>query len=122
MNIYVGNMPYAMSEEELKAAFAAYGNVTSVRLVTDRETGRAKGFGFVEMPEAAEATAAIEAMNGNMQGGRALVVNEARPREDKPRGERRGGFGGPRGERRGGFGGPRGERRGGFGGDRNDNF
>ena len=82
--------------------------MTSVRLVTDRETGRAKGFGFVEMPEAGEANAAIEGLNGTMQGGRALVVNEARPREDRPRGERRGGFGGgPRGERRGGFGGPR---------------
>ena len=77
MNIYVGNMPYAMSADELKAAFAAYGNVTSVRLVTDRETGRAKGFGFVEMPEAGEANAAIEGLNGTMQGGRALVVNEA---------------------------------------------
>lgn len=123
MNIYVGNMPYAMSADELKAAFAAYGNVTSVRLVTDRETGRAKGFGFVEMPEAGEANAAIEGLNGTVQGGRALVVNEARPREDRPRGERRGGFGGgPRGERRGGFGGPRGERRGGFGGPREENF
>ena len=110
MNIYVGNMPYAMSADELKAAFAAYGNVTSVRLVT-------------EMPEAGEANAAIEGLNGTMQGGRALVVNEARPREDRPRGERRGGFGGgPRGERRGGFGGPRGERRGGFGGPREENF
>ena len=120
MNIYVGNMPYAMSAEELKAAFAAYGNVTSVRLVTDRETGRAKGFGFVEMPETAEANAAIEALNGSMQGGRALVVNEARPREDRPRGERRSFGGGPRGERRSFGGGPRGERR--SFGDRNENF
>ena len=122
MNIYVGNMPYAMSADELKAAFAAYGNVTSVRLVTDRETGRAKGFGFVEMPEANEANAAIAGLNGSMQGGRALVVNEARPREDRPRGERRGGFNGPRGERRGGFNGPRGERRGAGGGPREENF
>ncbi len=124
MNIYVGNMPYAMTAEELKAAFAAYGNVTSVRLVTDRETGRAKGFGFVEMPDAGEANAAITGLNGSMQGGRALVVNEARPREERPRGERRGGFGGgPRGERRGGFGGaPRGERHGSYGAPRDENF
>ncbi len=121
MNIYVGNMPYAMSADELKAAFAAYGNVTGVRLVTDRETGRAKGFGFVEMPDAAEANAAIAGLNGSMQGGRALVVNEARPREERPRGERRG-FGGPRGERHGGFGAPRNDRRGGFGAPREEEF
>ena len=85
MNIYVGNMPYAMSADELKAAFAAYGNVTSVRLVTDRETGRAKGFGFVEMNNDEEAKKAIEALNGNDIGGRKAVVNEARPREERPR-------------------------------------
>ena len=84
MNIYVGNMPYAMTAEELKAAFAAYGNVTSVRLVTDRETGRAKGFGFVEMPSDEEAKKAIEALNGNDIGGRKAIVNEARPREERP--------------------------------------
>ncbi len=92
MNIYVGNMPYSMNEDELRELFGAYGAVTSVRLVTDRETGRAKGFGFVEMANDAEANAAIEAINGNKQGGRELVVNEARPREERPR--REGGFGG----------------------------
>ncbi len=96
MNIYVGNMAYSMTEDELKNLFGVYGSVTSARLVTDRETGRAKGFGFVEMPNAAEANAAIEAINGTKQGGRELVVNEARPREERPRreGGGRGGFGG----------------------------
>lgn len=89
MNIYVGNMPYAMTAEELKALFAAYGTVADARLVIDRETGRVKGFGFVEMNDKAEAEAAIQALNGTEQGGRALVVNEARPREP-----RRGGFNG----------------------------
>ena len=89
MNIYVGNMPYAMTAEELKSLFAAYGDVADARLVIDRETGRVKGFGFVEMNNKAEAEAAIQALNGTEQGGRALVVNEARPREP-----RRGGFGG----------------------------
>ena len=83
MNIYVGNMPYAMSADELKAAFAAYGNVTSVRLVTDRETGRARGFGFVEMDDA-EAQAAIEALDNHNFGGRTLRVNEAKPRAPRP--------------------------------------
>lgn len=121
MNIYVGNMPYAMTEAELNAAFSEFGTVKSARVVMDRETGRAKGFGFVEMDDAAEAQAAIEAMNGKQLNGRPLVVNEARPREERPArggfGGGRGGFGGGRGgERRGGFGG--GERRGGFGGGR----
>ena len=89
MNIYVGNMPYAMTAEELKALFAAYGDVADARLVIDRDTGRVKGFGFVEMNNKAEAEAAIQALNGTEQGGRTLVVNEARPREP-----RRGGFGG----------------------------
>lgn len=107
MNIYVGNMPYSMTEEDLKVAFSAHGEVSSVRLVTDRDTGRAKGFGFVEMPNNAEANAAIEAINGTSQGGRELVVNEARPREERPR---TGGFGG------GSRGGSSGGSRGGFGG------
>lgn len=104
-----------MSEEELKNLFAVYGNVASARLATDRETGRPKGFGFVEMSEASEANAAIEGLNGTSQGGRALVVNEARPREDRPR---TGGFGGGRGGDRGGRGGFGGGDRGGRGGDR----
>ena len=105
MNIYVGNMAYSMTEDELRDLFSNYGTVSSARLVTDRDTGRAKGFGFVEMADANEANAAIEAINGTKQGGRELVVNEARPREERPRreGGSRGGFGG--GNR--GFGGGR---------------
>ena len=80
MNIYVGNMAYSMTEDELRDLFSNYGTVSSARLVTDRDTGRAKGFGFVEMADANEANAAIEAINGTKQGGRELVVNEARPR------------------------------------------
>ena len=77
MNIYVGNMAYSMTEDELRDLFSNYGTVSSARLVTDRDTGRAKGFGFVEMADANEANAAIEAINGTKQGGRELVVNEA---------------------------------------------
>ncbi|MBR2509815.1 MAG: RNA-binding protein [Lentisphaeria bacterium] len=84
MNIYVGNLPYAISHEEVKSVFSAYGEVAAVRLVKDRETGRAKGFGFVEMHDDAQAKAAIEAMNGQEIGGRKVVVNEARPREPRP--------------------------------------
>ena len=89
MNIYVGNMPYAMTVEELKELFSQYGTVADARLVIDRETGRVKGFGFVEMNDQAEAEAAIKAINGTEQGGRALVVNEARPREPRRFGEGR---------------------------------
>lgn len=85
MNIYVGNMSYSMSEDELRDAFATYGTVTSARLVMDRETGRPKGFGFVEMANDNEANAAIEALNGTEIGGRELKINEARPREERPR-------------------------------------
>ncbi len=106
MKIYVGNMPFSMTEEELTNVFAAYGTVASASLAKDRETGRVRGFGFVEMPDASEANAAIEAINGTEQGGRKLVVNEARPREDRPR--TGGGFrGGSRDGNRGGFGGGR---------------
>lgn len=106
MNLYVGNMPYSMTEAELKETFSAHGAVASARLVMDRETGRAKGFAFVEMPDENEAKAAIAAINGTKLGGRELVVNEARPREERPRTGGGGGFGG--GNRRssgGGFGG-----------------
>lgn len=89
MNIYAGNLPYSMNESDLRGAFEQFGAVSSVRMVKDRETGRAKGFGFVEMDNADEANAAIEALNGYEHGGRKLVVNEARPREDRPRGGRR---------------------------------
>ena len=94
MRIYVGNMPYAMTEEELRNVFEAYGTVTGASLALDRETRRPRGFGFVEMPETAEANAAVAALNGSEQGGRRLVVNEARPREERPRGPRT--FGGGR--------------------------
>ena len=77
MKIYVGNMPYAMTEDELRSVFEAHGNVASASLAIDRETRRPRGFGFVEMPDAAEANAAIAALNGAEQGGRKLVVNEA---------------------------------------------
>ena len=85
MKIYVGNMPYAMTAEELQALFETYGTVDKAGLAMDRETNRPRGFGFVEMPEAEQANAAIAALNGSEQGGRKLVVNEARPREDRPR-------------------------------------
>lgn len=94
MNIYVGNMPYSMTEDEVKELFGAHGTVNAVRIVMDRETNRPKGFAFVEMNNADEAKAAMEAINGSQVGGRALVVNEARPREERP--QRRGGFGGNR--------------------------
>ena len=84
MNIYVGNMPYSMSEDDLRAAFGEFGTVDSARPIVDRETGRAKGFGFVEMSNTDEANAAIAALNGKEFGGRKLVVNEARPREERP--------------------------------------
>ena len=81
MNIYVGNLSYSMTESELRDAFAEFGDVSSVNILTDRETGRARGFGFVEMPNQAEAEAAVGYLNGKDVGGRALRVNEARPRE-----------------------------------------
>ena len=83
MNIYVGNLPYSITPDEVKNVFSAYGEVAAVRLVKDRETGRAKGFGFVDMPNDDEARNAIEALNGNDIGGRKAVVNEARPREPR---------------------------------------
>ncbi len=97
MKLYVGNLSYSTTEAALKTAFSEFGAVDSVSLITDRETGRAKGFGFVEMSNADEAKAAIEGLNGKQLDSRAIVVNEARPKEDRPR---TGGFGG--GERRGG--------------------
>jgi RNA recognition motif-containing protein len=81
MNIYVGNLSYTMSEGELRDAFAAFGDVTSVKILMDRETGRSRGFGFVEMPNQSEGEAAISNLNGKELGGRALRINEARPRE-----------------------------------------
>ena len=81
MNIYVGNLSYAMSESELRDAFGAFGEVSSVKILIDRETGRSRGFGFVEMPNQSEAETAIIQLNGKELGGRALRINEARPRE-----------------------------------------
>ena len=81
MNIYVGNLSYTLDEAELREAFSAYGEVSSVKVLMDRETGRSRGFGFVEMPNQAEAEAAVAEINGKEIGGRALRVNEARPRE-----------------------------------------
>ncbi|MCG8473404.1 MAG: RNA-binding protein [Desulfobacterales bacterium] len=108
MNIYVGNLAYSMSDDELRAVFENFGEVDSARIITDRETGRSKGFGFVEMPVSGDASAALEALNGSEVMGRTLTVNEARPR--KPRNEysggRRGGNhggGGDRGRQGGGY-------------------
>ncbi len=81
MNIYVGNLSYTMSESELRDAFSAFGDVSSVKILMDRETGRSRGFGFVEMPNQSEAETAITQLNGKELGGRALRINEARPRE-----------------------------------------
>ena len=92
MNIYVGNLSFEESESSLEAAFSAHGEVTSARIITDRETGRSRGFGFVEMSDQTQAQAAIAALNGTNLNGRELTVNEARPRED--RGGSRGGYGG----------------------------
>ena len=81
MNIYVGNLSYSLTESELRNAFAQFGDVSSVKILTDRETGRSRGFGFVEMPNQAEGAAAVAYLNGKDLDGRALRVNEARPRE-----------------------------------------
>jgi RNA recognition motif-containing protein len=84
MNIYVGNLSYRMEDGELREVFEQYGEVSSARIISDRETGRSKGFGFVEMPDDGAANEAIEALNGKEVGGRTLRVNEARPREPRP--------------------------------------
>lgn len=109
--LYVGNLPYTVRDEELQATFSEFGAVTSAKVITDRETGRSKGFGFVEMDSDDEATQAIEKLNGFALAGRAINVSEARPQE--PREGGRGGGGGGRGG--GGYGGGRG---GGGGGGR----
>jgi RNA recognition motif-containing protein len=110
--LYVGNLSYNIRDEDLQQAFAQYGGVSSAKVMMDRDTGRSKGFGFVEMSSDAEAQSAINGMNGQALDGRAIVVNEARPREERP-----GGFGGGRpGGGGGGFGGGGGGRSGGGGG------
>jgi RNA recognition motif-containing protein len=113
LNIYVGNLSYDATERDLEQSFAAYGTVTSARIAMDRDTGRARGFGFVDMPNQTEAEAAIAALNGSQMMGRTLTVNEARPREDRGGGGR-GGYGGGGGGR-GGYGGGGG----GYAGSRN---
>ena len=103
--IYVGNMSFEMDNMSLDEMFKPYGSVVSAQVIMDRDSGRSKGFGFVEMGSDAEAQAAIAALNGKEVGGRALTVNEAKPREDRPRsggGGGRGGFGGGGGGRSGG--------------------
>jgi len=107
--LYVGNLSYNIRDDELQQAFAQFGSVSSAKVMMDRETGRSKGFGFVEMSSDAEAQAAINGMNGQALDGRAIVVNEARPREERPGGFRSGGGGG------GGDGGGGGGRAGGGG-------
>lgn len=112
--LYVGNLPYSFRDEDLQQAFAAHGNVTSAKVMMERDTGRSKGFGFVEMGSDAEAQTAINEMNGQQFGGRGLVVNEARPMEPRP--PRSGGFGGGAGGGGGGYGGGGRSGGGGFGG------
>jgi len=112
--LYVGNLAYSVRDESLQAAFSQFGTVTSAKVMMDRESGRSKGFGFVEMSSATEAQAAINAMNGQPLEGRAVVVNEARPREERPGGFGGGGGRGPYGGGGGGAGGGGG--RSGYGG------
>jgi RNA recognition motif-containing protein len=117
--LYVGNLSYQVDSSELEQLFGAHGQVLSAQIINDRDTGRSKGFGFVEMANDQEAEAAIAALNGQQHNGRALTVNEARPREDRGGGGGgggRGGYGGGGGGGRGGFGGGGGGGRGGFGG------
>ena len=113
--LYVGNLSYDVSSSDLEALLSAHGTVLSAEVITDRSTGRSKGFGFVEMNSPAEAQAAIAALDGKPHGERTLTVNEAKPRESRGGG---GGYGGGRGGGRGGYGGGRGGRGGGGGGRR----
>jgi len=118
MNLYVGNLLFDVTENELKELFEPFGQVTEIRMIMDKFTGKSKGFGFVEMPSKEEAEKAIEGLNGKDMRGRAMSVNEAKPKVD--RGGRGGGGGGGGGRGRGGFGGGGGgggsRGRGGFGG------
>lgn len=101
MRLYVGNLPYAVDDSALRDMFAEHGEVSSAEVISDRMTGRSKGFGFVEMPDASQANAAIEALNGQDHGGRPLTVNEAKPREERGGGGGGGGRGGYGGRDRG---------------------
>src|SRR5215472_591351 len=123
--LYVGNLSYTFDSSELEQLFGAHGQVVSAQIINDRDTGRSKGFGFVEMSNDDEAQAAITALNGQQHNGRALTVNEARPREERPgggggRGFGGGGGGGGRGFGGGGGGGGGGRGFGGGGGGRGD--
>ena len=109
--LYIGNLPYTVRDSDLEQAFSQFGSVTSAKVMMERETGRSKGFGFVEMGSDAEAQAAVNGMNGQPLGGRSIVVNEARPMEARP--PRSGGGGGYGGGGGGGYGGGGG---GGYGG------
>ena len=109
--LYVGNLPYSVRDQDLEQAFSQFGAVTSAKVMMERDTGRSKGFGFVEMGSDAEAQEAINGMNGQSLGGRSIVVNEARPMEARPP-RSGGGFGGGGG----GYGGGRGGGGGGYGG------
>jgi cold-inducible RNA-binding protein len=110
-NIFVGNLSFSASEQDIRSMFENYGTVERVSIITDRETGRSRGFAFVEMPDDSQADRAISALNGADMNGRSLNVNEARPKSERPSGGGggRGGFGGGRGggggyrERRGGY-------------------
>ena len=123
--LYVGNLSYTVDSSALQELFTPHGTVESAEIISDRDTGRSKGFGFVQMSNDNEAAAAIAALNGQQHEGRALTVNEARPREERPRGGGgggggRGGYGGGGGGGRGGYGGGGGGRdRGGYGGGGN---
>jgi RNA recognition motif-containing protein len=126
-NLYVGNLPHSTTEAELRGLFEAHGAVEKVSLVTDRETGRSRGFAFVEMTDAGEAEKAIAALNGTELQGRALKINEAKPKTDRPGGGGGRGFGGGGGGRGfgGGGGGGRpggGGRKGGGGGGGRDDY
>ena len=124
MDIYVGNLPYTATEEDVTDLFAAYGPVERVKIITDRETGRSKGFAFVTLGDQSQLNASIEALNGHDFQGRALRVNASEPKEPRPGGFRSGGGGGGGGgyggDRRGGGGGGgyKGGGGGGYGGDR----
>ena len=103
--LYVGNLPYSVRDGDLEQAFGQFGSVTSAKVMMERDTGRSKGFGFVEMGSDEEAQSAINGMNGQPLGGRSVVVNEARPMEERPPRSGGGGFGGGGGRREGGGGG-----------------
>lgn len=116
MRLFVGGIPYATTEDELQALFSAEGQVASVSIVTDRFTGQSRGFGFVDMPNEAEAQQAIRTLNGRVFGGRSIAVNEAKAQAPRGGGGDRGGYRGGGGGDRGGYGGGDRGDRGGYGG------